>query len=304
MQEATGILDFMPSHRPVSYGGEAVFDGVMMKGATAWSVAVRKKSGEIQVEVHPLSPWMGKAKGIPVVRGLVALATSVALGTKSLHESMRMREGNENDAGWIPKVLTALGVTLVLSVFVIVPALVSYFIPYVGERAWLFSLVEAGLRLAMIVAYIAALGLNDEVKDVFRYHSAEHAAISAQEAGRPLVPSEVAAFPNAHPRCGTAFLLLIVVTGIVVHALVGTHSAWIIALSRVVLLPLVAGLTYELIRFASFHSHTVMGRAVAAPGIALQRLTTRPTTERHIEVAIAALVAVVEADRQAQQASA
>jgi uncharacterized protein YqhQ len=289
----------MPSHPPVSYGGEAVFDGVMMKGATAWSVAVRKNAGDIQVVVHPLSPWMTKWKRVPVLRGLVALATSVTLGTKSLHESMRMREGNENDAGWVAKVLTTIGVTLVLGVFVIVPALISYFIPYVGERAWLFSLVEAVVRLAMIVAYIAALGINDEVKDVFRYHSAEHATISAREAGRDLTATEVATFPNAHPRCGTAFLLLIIVTGIVVHALVGTHSAVVIAFSRVILLPLVAGLTYELIRFASFRSHTRLGRLIAAPGIALQRLTTRTTTEQHIEVAIAALNAVVEADRAA-----
>jgi uncharacterized protein YqhQ len=294
----------MPQHRPVSYGGEAVFDGVMMKGATAWSVAVRLQSGEITTVVHPLAGWMTKAKGIPVLRGLLALATSVSLGTKSLHESMRFREGNEQDPTWIAKLLTTIGVVLVLGVFVIVPALIAHFVPYIGERAWLFSIFEAMVRLAMIVAYIATLGLNEQVREVFRYHSAEHATISAREAGKSLTPSEVASFPNAHPRCGTAFLLLIVVIGIVVHALVGTHDAWVIALSRVVLLPLVAGLTYELIRFASFHSHTRAGRIVAAPGIALQRLTTRPPTERHIEVAIAALQAVVEADEKAATAAA
>lgn len=286
----------MPSSRPISYGGEAVFDGVMMKGATAWSIAVRKADDSIHTEVHPLSGWMTKAKAVPVLRGLLALATSVALGTKSLHASMRMREGNEKDAGWIAKLLTTIGVVLVLGVFVVAPALIAHFTPYVGERAWLFSLVEAAVRLAMIVGYIAALGLNEEVREVFRYHSAEHAAISAREAGCELTPAEVAKFPNAHPRCGTAFLLLIVVTGIVIHGLVGTHDAWIIALSRVVLLPLVAGLTYELIRFASLHSHTWLGHAIAVPGIVLQRLTTRTTTERHIEVAIAALKAVVEED--------
>jgi uncharacterized protein YqhQ len=296
----------------VSYGGEAVFDGVMMKGATAWSIAIRLADGRIQTEVHPLSSWMTKARSWPILRGLLALGTSVVLGNKSLHASLRYRDGDAKPVvGVRARLAAALGlgvitlaVVIVLGIFFVAPALVAHFIPYVGDRIWLFSMVEAGIRLVMIVGYIAALGMNGEVQNVFRYHSAEHATIAAHEAGHPLTPDEVAKFPNAHPRCGTAFLLLIILTGIVIHALVGTHSAAVLALSRVVLLPLVAGLTYELIRFASLHSHTVVGRVVAAPGIWLQRLTTRDTTERHIEVAIAALNAVVAADEQAVKVAA
>lgn len=298
MGETAGILSFMPP-RSVSYGGEAVFDGVMMKGATAWSLAVRRPNGAIATEVHPLPSWMGRGKRIPILRGLLAIATSVVLGTKSLQASLRYREDNEKPAGLVAKVLTTVGVVAVLGVFIVVPAVGARAIPGVGSHAWLFSFAEGLVRLAMIVAYVAVLGFNGEVREVFRYHSAEHASISAREAGRPLTPGEVAKFPNAHPRCGTAFLLLIVMTGIVIHALVGTHSALVIAISRIVLLPFVAGLTYELIRFASFHDHSIIGRLFAAPGIALQKLTTRDTTERHIEVAIAALNAVVEADERA-----
>lgn len=293
--EAEGFSTDELAKRPVSYGGEAVFDGVMMRGARFWSLAVRAPDGTIRTEVHPLSPWMTKARDIPMVRGLLALGASVALGNKSLVASMRYRTNEPVAASATAKIGTTLGVLVVLGVLLTVPALIAHVLPG-GEDAWIASVVEAGVRLAMIVGYIAALGMNKEVKDVFRYHSAEHAAISAREAGRELVPSEVAKFPNAHPRCGTAFLLLIIFTGILVHGLIGTHSAEVLAASRILVLPIVAGLTYELIRVSSKYSHTWMGRALAAPGISLQRLTTNDPSEKHIEVAIAALNAVVEAD--------
>jgi uncharacterized protein YqhQ len=291
------VTPAMSEPRPVSYGGEAVFDGVMMRGARHWSLAVRRPDGSIATEVHALPAWMTKAKSIPLVRGVLALAASVALGNKSLTASMRYRSDDPAPVTFRAKLATAFGVVLVLSVFLIIPAMLAHLLPG-RDHAWILSSVEAFVRLAMIVGYIAALGLNREVKEVYRYHSAEHAAISAREDGRMLTPAEVAQYPNAHPRCGTAFLLLIVLTGIVVHAFVGTHDALTLAISRVVVLPVVAGVTYELIRAASRYSHTWFGRALAAPGIALQRLTTQPTTERHIEVAIAALQAVVEADER------
>jgi uncharacterized protein YqhQ len=292
----------MAQPRAVSYGGEAVFDGVMMKGATSWSIAVRADDGQILTEVHPLSGWMTKGRSQPILRGIVALGTTVALGSKSLTISQRYRDNDATSISGVAKAaawaVMALALAVIAGIFLGLPIVLAHLIPYVEDRPWLFSVIESAFRLTMILGYIAALGRNMQVQDVFRYHSAEHATIAAREAGCSLIPSEVAKFPNAHPRCGTAFLLLMIIVGTISHALVGDHAAPVLLLSRLVLLPIVAGVTYELVRLATLQKHSVFGRFVTAPGIWLQRLTTRDTSERHIEVAIAALNAVVAADER------
>jgi len=224
----------------------------------------------------------------------MALSVSVVLGVRSLHASMRHRSSEPEPA--LAKVLSAIGVAVILSIFLAAPALLVRLLDDLTTNPWVLSTVESLVRLLMLLGYIGLLGRAQLVRDVFRYHSAEHQAIAARESGVTLEPSTVARYPWAHARCGTSFLFFIVVVGLVIHALVGNQSAVVIVASRVLVLPLIAGLTFELIRQASRHLDTKWARIIAAPGLAMQRLTTREPTEAHIEVAIAALEAVVAAD--------
>lgn len=283
-----------------AYGGEAVFDGVMMRGRSAWSLAVRLPTGEIKVDVHSLPRWMSIGRNVPLVRGVVTLAASVSLGVRSLQDSLRYRSPETAPAGPRAMVVTGLGVLAVLSVFLGLPLAVAHAIT---SRAWALSMIEAVLRSAMLVGYIALLRSTAEGRNVFSYHGAEHQTIAAREAGARLDATSVTGFSRAHRRCGTSFLLLIMVIGIVVHAIVGSQSLIVLAISRVVLLPIVVGVTYEMIRWSSNHADGALARIIAVPGLALQRLTTRAADAGQVEVAIAALEAVVAAD-EAQDTSA
>jgi uncharacterized protein YqhQ len=278
-------------------GGQAVLEGVMMRGPSAWSVAVRKPDGDIAEVNRPISSVLLRHRWlrIPVVRGVVALGESLAIGFRALAISANYAAREEGKDGEVETELTrgqllfAFGIAIgfALLLFKVSPAIITSWIPVEGTAA--FVVVEGLVRVAIFIAYLLLIGLLPDLKRVFQYHAAEHKAINALEAGEELEPERVQEHSLLHVRCGTAFLLYVMVIAIFVFAFVGQPVwYWLIA-SRILLLPVIAGIAYEVIRFAGKHPHHPALRTLLAPGLWLQRLTTREPTLDQIEVSIRAL---------------
>ena len=279
------------------YGGQAVIDGVMMRGQKNMVIVVRRSDGELAVDTQPLSTiytgWMRKA---PLIRGIIVLIEALVLGIKSLLYSANIsleEEGEEISGGlvWV-----MMGVTLVCAValFFIVPLFLTRLLNI--SSSLLFNLVDGFIRVAIFIAYLKLITLVPDIKRVFAYHGAEHKAVNAYEAGVPLEVEAVSKHSTAHVRCGTSFLFAVLIISIVVFALIGLHSPWLMVLSRIVLIPIIAALGYEVIYFGARHIDNILVRAVLAPGLWLQALTTREPEDSQLEVALSALKGVVEAD--------
>jgi len=285
-------------------GGQAVLEGVMMRGASNWAVAVRKPDGDI-AEVHqPIKSPMARhwIFRLPVIRGVVALGESLAIGFRALAISANYAaatdatEGEEGEevsteltrAQLIFAFAIAIGFAVLL--FKVSPALIT---DWIGIKAGWFVIVEGGIRVTIFVLYLSVISLFPDLRRVFQYHAAEHKAINAYEAGEELKPEIVQRFSQIHPRCGTAFLLWVMVIAIFVFAFFGRpHWYWLIA-TRILLLPVIAGIAYELIRFAGKHQDNRILMSLLAPGMWLQRLTTREPSLDQIEVSIRALKEVL-----------
>jgi uncharacterized protein YqhQ len=286
----------------VSYGGQAVLEGVMMRSPSSWAVAVRTPEGEITEVVQDISSPMQRRRlwRLPIIRGVVALGESLAIGFRALAISANVASQERDENGEIQtqigrgqiifSFVIAIGFALML--FKVGPALVTSWLPV--EQTELFVIVEGVIRVSVFIAYILVISLLPDLKRVFQYHGAEHKAINALEGGAELTPSNVQKFSLIHPRCGTAFLLWVMVIAIFVFALVGRPSLpWLVA-SRILLLPVIAGLAYELIRYAGKHQDNRVLMTLLAPGLWLQRLTTREPTDDQVEVSIKALQSVME----------
>jgi uncharacterized protein YqhQ len=278
-------------------GGQAVLEGVMMRGPSAWSVAVRKPDGEIAEINRPISSLLARHRWLrlPVIRGVIALGESLAIGFRALAISANYAAQEEgDDSGEPARELTraqivfafAVAIGFALLLFKVSPALISNWLP-VGDT-W-FVIVEGVIRVAIFVAYLSLISLWPDLRRVFEYHAAEHKAINAYEAGDPLEPTAVQRHSLIHVRCGTSFLLYVMVIAIFVFALFGRPAWYWLIVTRIAALPLIAGLAYELIRFAGKHPHNPLLRALLAPGLMLQRLTTRQPSLDQIEVSIRAL---------------
>jgi uncharacterized protein YqhQ len=279
-------------------GGQAVLEGVMMRGPSAWSVAVRKPDGEIAEVNRPISSFLLKHRWarIPVVRGVFALGESLAIGFRALAISANYAAQEEGEDGEDVQtelsrgqLLFAFGIAIgfALLLFKVSPALITNWLP-IESTGW-FVVVEGLLRVTIFILYLVLVGLMPDLKRVFQYHAAEHKAINAYEAGDPLEPEAVQRHSLIHVRCGTAFLLYVMVIAIFVFAFVGQPGwFWLIA-SRILLLPVIAGIAYEVIRFAGKHPRNPVLRTILAPGLWLQRLTTRSPSLDQIEVSIRAL---------------
>jgi uncharacterized protein YqhQ len=285
----------------VSFGGQAVLEGVMMRGPSCWSVAVRKPNGEMaEVTKHVRSPMQRhRLWRLPVIRGVVALGESLAIGFRALAISANYAAQEEGDNGEITTEISrgqiifsfVIAIGFALMLFKVGPALLTSWLPIEGTT-W-FVIVEGLIRVSVFVLYIALIGLIPDLKRVFQYHGAEHKAINALEGGSELTPEQVQKFSLIHPRCGTAFLLWVMVIGIFVFALVGRPVWYWLIVSRIALLPVIAGLAYELIRYAGKHQGNRVLMTLLAPGLWLQRLTTREPTLDQVEVSIRALQEVV-----------
>ena len=278
-------------------GGQAVLEGVMMRGPSAWSVAVRKPDGVIAEVNKPIASVLLRHRWlrIPIVRGVVALGESLAIGFRALAISANYAAQQEGDDSEVQTELTrgqllfAFGIAIgfALLLFKVSPALITNWLPI--ESTGAFVVVEGLVRVTIFVAYLLLISLLPDLKRVFQYHAAEHKAINAYEAGEELVPERVAKHSLLHVRCGTAFLLYVMVVAIFVFAFFGRPAWYWLITSRILLLPVIAGIAYEIIRFAGKYPQNPFLRTLLAPGLWLQRLTTREPTLDQIEVSIRAL---------------
>jgi uncharacterized protein YqhQ len=274
------------------YGGQAVLEGVMMRGRGFMAVAVRAPSGRIVLRSEPLPShlYAGFIGRTPFLRGLTMLWDSLGLGMKALMFSADVAMEGEEAQMSKPIQWTTVAVTLVFGIglFIVTPVLLGGLAQEVTSSDLMAHVVEAFVRLAFLVAYVGLIGLLPEIKRVYAYHGAEHMTIHAFEAGDPLVLERVKRHSPAHPRCGTAFLLLVIAISVVVFALVGTPDLPVRILSRILLIPIIAGVAYEVLRFGGAHFEHPLVKLLVAPGLLLQALTTRSPDEQQIEVAVAA----------------
>jgi uncharacterized protein YqhQ len=278
-------------------GGQAVLEGVMMRGPGNWAVAVRKPDGEIAQVCRTIESPMARHRvfRLPVIRGVVALGESLTIGFRALAISANyaaQEEGQEDVETGLSRgqlfFAFAVAIGFAVLLFKVGPAiLVDKLVPV--HSGWAFVLVEGLVRVTVFIVYLALISLLPDLRRVFQYHAAEHKAINAYEAGEPLEPAVVQRYSLIHPRCGTAFLLWVMVVAIFVFAFFGRPAWYWLIVSRILLLPLIAGIAYELIRFAGKHSKNRILMTLLAPGLWLQRLTTREPTLDQLEVSIRAL---------------
>src|ERR671934_1475955 len=297
-----------PSSRTpkVSYGGQAVLEGVMMRGRSHMAVAVRAPDKNIIVtsEALPRHLYGGIVQKIPLVRGVTMLWDALGLGMKALMFSADIQMQSEasdpaedskpSEPASLSKPLAwttvALALVFGIGIFFVTPlAVVGLAEQFVGAHTIWSNLAEGVIRLILLVGYVALIGLMPDVRRVYAYHGAEHMTIHAWEHNDPLDPVHVGRYPPAHPRCGTAFLLEVVAISIVLFALLGTPDLWLRVLSRVLLIPVIAGIAYELLRLGGRYPNSPFLQLVVAPGLLLQALTTRYPDRSQMEVAIASM---------------
>ncbi|NJN65950.1 MAG: DUF1385 domain-containing protein [Chloroflexaceae bacterium] len=281
-----------------SYGGQAVLEGVMMRGQHQATVAVRDPSGEIAYKHFPLDVQKrARWERLPLIRGVVLLWDTLNLGTRALNFSAGVVSG-EQEAFSKKTSIGAMLVALAFAVglFFVTPLLLASLSGYLGASLLLREILEGGVRLALVVGYVVLVGRIPEIQRVFGYHGAEHKTVNAYEAGSPLTVASVRHCSLIHPRCGTSFLVVVVVISFGVFLLLGGLPLWVRVLSRVVLVPLIAAGAYELLRLLATHYHRPWVRVLAAPALFFQKLTTREPDDLMIATAIAALRPVLAAD--------
>ena len=284
------ILLQAPPTEKIPVGGQAVIEGVLMRGPERWGLSVRKPDGSIEKESWGNRPWTsGMPWKLPLVRGVVTMAEMMTVGFRALDKSARIAVGEEEQ---ITKkdilIAAAVAICAVVGLFIVLPLWLSE----LAVRHWGFSplgknVLEGCARAGVFLAYVAAIGMWEEIRQVFRYHGAEHKTINAYESGAEMTPESVRAYSRIHPRCGTSFLLIVVAVSILVFSAAGGGGIlWRIG-SRILLLPLVMGISYEIIRGAS--SSGRLGRVLMAPAMSFQYLTTREPDLAQIEVALSSL---------------
>jgi uncharacterized protein YqhQ len=307
--QAAPMPDGLPvANRDAPVGGQAVLEGVMMRGVSTWAVAVRRPVsdeapagaiGEIEVTSEPLVSWAKRHRllRLPIVRGVVALGESLKIGFRALAISANAQvaePGDEEPIGGLAWGLTiALSLALAVGLFFVIPVGATSLIRDALGSAFLFWLVEGILRTAIFIAYLVAISRVRDLRRVFEYHGAEHKTISCYEAGDRLTPARAERYSRLHPRCGTSFLLVVMVLAIFVFAPIGLPAWYWLVATRVLGIPLIAGLSYEVIKLAGKHRRKRWVRAVMWPGLMLQNLTTREPDRSQLEVAIASLEAVL-----------
>ncbi len=280
------------------YGGQALIEGVMMRGPREIGMAIRLPDGTLETS-HKRVPsiYTGRLRKLPLFRGVLVLLETLIIGTQALlysAEKTATGEAGEEMPKWMLWLAVAGSLAFGVALFFILPLLISRSLDAYITSDLASNLVEGIVRLLIFVVYVAAIGLLPDVKRVFAYHGAEHRVINAYEAGVPLEPEAVQGYSTAHARCGTSFIFVVLVMAIIVLALLGRPPLWISMLSRIVLLPLIAAVSYEFIKWSADHRDNLLVRMVTAPGLLLQRLVTRQPDNSQVEAAIAALNEVLE----------
>lgn len=285
-------------------GGQAVIEGVMMRGKTHVAVAVRQPDGEISVDVRPVNSISDRYPILkkPFLRGVVSLVESLVMGMKALAYSAQV-SGDEDEKLDSKEMAMTIAVSagLAILLFIVIPTWSMRFLTGITQDHMVLNLAEGVLRMAIFLAYIAGISAMDDIQRVFQYHGAEHKTIYTYEAGLPLKVENVRPFSTLHPRCGTNFLMIVMLISMFIFTFLGWPSLWERILSRILLMPVIAGVSYELIRYAGAHTDNPLVRIAITPGLLLQKLTTRQPDDSQIEVAIASLKEVVPPEDLAEE---
>jgi uncharacterized protein YqhQ len=325
------------NHSEIQIGGQAVIEGVVMRGRKRWALAVRRPCGEVFVTINPATTLAQKYPGWNkfLIRGIFAFVDSLVIGIKALSISGGIsleEEATEADAGGagkaekggasggtadeaeacgedtapeeevrramaMPKAAIALSLALSIAVFlglfIVLPAVVANLFSHRISNTVVYNLIEGGIRVGVFVGYLAGMSLLPDIRRVFQYHGAEHKVVHAYEEGLPLTPESAERFSTAHMRCGTAFIMIVLILSILVFSLMGRPALWVRVLERVAIIPLVAAISYEIIRFAGKHEDSTVMKVLMSPGLLLQKLTTRQPDRPQLEVAIEALKAAI-----------
>ena len=296
----------MSSNKAPTYGGQAVLEGVMIRGQSNVSVAVRSPSGEIKTQIKPIANiFRSKYRKTPLIRGIIALIETLIIGMNALNFSsaVAMEEENSDPNKASIVLMILISFTLAIGLFFMLPLLISTpFEGLLGSNI-LSNIIEGIVRLLIFVGYIYVIGLMPDIKRVFMYHGAEHMTVHAQENNLELNLPNIKKYPTAHPRCGTAFLLTIMLIAVLVFILIPRQSLILVVGSRIVLVPFIASLSYEFIRLSSIYQNNLIMQAIAAPSLWLQSLTTRQPDDDQIEVAIIAMQSAIEADKNTSASS-
>ncbi len=287
-----------------NYGGQALIEGVLMRGSKSLAAAFRKPDGEIVIRTEKLSGiYTGNLKNIPLLRGLIALWDSLGLGLRYLTYSANYQTGEEDQKIEGPTMYLTFIVSIAIAVglFFLLPALIGHWTDALFNwSSWIGNLVEGIVRLIFLILYIWGVGKMSDIHRVFQYHGAEHKTINAFESHMELTPENLKPVSTQHPRCGTAFLLTLVILSIIIFTLLGPMTvAWRL-LSRIILLPVMVGLAYEFIRWTAGHLHNPIVWWLVKPNLALQRLTTAEPDEKMLEVSIAAFNAMLKEEENLQ----
>lgn len=291
----------MSANQPHTYGGQAVIEGVMIRGQRNIAIAVRRPDGSIALKCQPLTPiFTGRLRRIPLARGVIAMAETLTLGMRALTYSANVAaeaEGEEISARSMAGMM-AVSLTIAIGLFFLVPVLASDRLEGLLGSSLMANIAEGVIRLGLFLGYILLIGRMNDIRRVFMYHGAEHMTVHAQERGDPLNVAHIRRYPTAHPRCGTAFLLVVMVVAILAFIFVGREPFWWLIASRIVLVPLIAAVSYEVIRFSGRHAANPLVALITAPSLALQSLTTRQPDDDQIEIAIAAMQQAQAADAE------
>jgi len=285
----------------VSYGGQAIIEGVMMRGRKACVMAVRAPDGSIVTRNIPLGGiYQSRLAKIPFLRGLILLWDSLGLGMRALTEAANLQGGEEEKIEG-PALYVILGLTFLVAIgiFFLAPAGVGWLSEhFLHWNAWWSNLLEGVVRLLFLIAYIWGVGFMPDIRRVFAYHGAEHKTINAYESGSDLDPAAVSTFSISHARCGTAFLLTLMVLSLLIFTLLGPLPLFWRFASRVLMIPVIAGMAYEYVRWTANHINSPIVKLFVKPNLALQSLTTRQPDEKMLEVAITAFQAMRKAEEQ------
>jgi len=292
--------------QPALYGGQAVIEGVMIRGRRTVALACRKPNGEIYRYREPLRSPLTRSRiaRLPFVRGVIVLWESLSYGIRMLMKSADVQLEHEEQLGKGGNTLI-MGVALVgaLLLFIGVPYLATSLARATIDNSVVLNVTEGLIRLALLIGYLVAISFLPDVRRVFAYHGAEHMTIHAFEHGDPLTPARIEPYPTAHPRCGTAFLLLVVVISIVIFAFLPRVNLLVDLVVRLALVIPVASISYEALRLGAAHERSPLMRLLVAPGLLLQRVTTRRPDAPMIEVAVASLEEAIAGDREAEAAA-
>jgi len=298
--------------KPFHYGGQAVIEGVMMLGKKGLAMTVRQPDGKLNTIRQPLARiYRGRLRETPFSRGLISLGETMVLGTRALLRSAEIAAAEEGEEKINPALLggtVVIAFAFAVGLFFLVPLLATRFLidPFI-DSALLSVTLEGLVRIGIFVAYIRLIGLMPDIRRVFAYHGAEHKTINAYESGTPLEVEAVRNYPTAHPRCGTSFIVIVLIIAILVFALIdvalGRPPLWIRMLSRIALIPVIAAIGYEIMKFGAGHIKNTLVRIIIAPGLMLQSLTTREPDDGQIEAAISALNEVIAIDENETSAN-